>query len=217
MKQSTPSSHKEYTLGEEIANSITHGVGLALSIAGLVVLVTLSAIHGDVWRVVSFSLYGFTLILLYLNSTLYHAITNKKAKKVFRILDHASIFLLIAGTYIPILLVTIRGVWGWTLFGIIWGLAILGVVFKSLFIHRFARLSVGLYVLMGWICVIAMHEIFKKMDFGGIVLIASGGLFYTLGLVFYAWKKLPYNHMIWHLFVLGGSICHYFAFLLYVL
>ncbi|MBU0506761.1 MAG: hemolysin III family protein [bacterium] len=208
---------KNYTLGEEIANSITHGVGTLLSIAGLIILVSLAVMHGDVWRIVSFSLYGSTLILLYLNSTLYHAITHKKAKHVFRILDHASIFLLIAGTYIPVLLVTIRGPWGWTLFGMISALAIIGIVMKAVCINRFEHLSVVIYILMGWFCMMGMHQIIKKLEFGGIVLLAAGGIIYTLGVVFYAWKRLPYNHMVWHIFVLAGSICHYFAFLFYVL
>jgi hemolysin III len=208
---------KNYTLGEEIANSITHGVGTLLSVVGLIILVSLAAMHGDVWRIVSFSLYGSTLIFLYLNSTLYHAITHKKAKHVFRILDHASIFLLIAGTYMPVLLVTIRGPWGWTLFGIILALAIIGIILKSVCINRFERLGIVIYILMGWFCMMAMHQLVQKMAFGGIVLLAAGGLVYTLGVVFYAWKRLPYNHMIWHLFVLAGSACHYFAFLFYVL
>ncbi len=208
---------KSYTLGEEIANSITHGIGTALSIAGLVVLVTLAAIHGDVWRVVSFSLYGSALIILYLSSTLYHAIQNQRAKKVFRILDHVSIYILIAGTYMPILLVNLRGPWGWSLFGIVVGLMTLGIVFESVFSNRFGKITLMIYLLLGWLCVIAMREMIINIPFGGLVLLAAGGLIYTLGVIFYCWHKLPYNHMIWHLFVLAASICHYFAFLFYVL
>ena len=212
-----PRSHKSYSLGEEIVNSITHGIGAGLSIAGLTLLVALAVLYGDVWRVVSFSIYGSTLIVLYLASTLYHSFQHPRVKRVFRTIDHASIYLLIAGTYTPFLLVCMRGNWGWTLLVVIWGLALLGVGFKVLFTHRFQKLATLAYVLMGWLCVIASREALSSIPTGGLIWLAVGGVVYTVGVVFYVWKKLPYNHAIWHLFVLGGSTCHYFAILLYLL
>ena len=209
--------HKRYSTGEEIANGITHGIGTGLSVAGLTLLVVLAALYGDVWRIVSFSIYGSTLIILYLASTLYHSFQHPRVKRIFRTIDHASIYLLIAGTYTPFLLVSMRGAWGWTLLVVVWGLALLGVGFQVLFTHRFQKLSVLAYILMGWISVIALKEALNTIPTGGLVLIAVGGVVYTVGVIFYAWKKLPYGHAIWHLFVLGGSMCHYFAVLFYLL
>lgn len=206
-----------YTIGEEIANSITHGIGAVLSVAGLTLLVVLAAIYGDVWRIVSFSIYGASLFLLYLASTLYHSIQHPRIKRVLRIFDHAAIYLLIAGTYTPFMLVSLRGPWGWSFFGIIWGLAFLGIAFKAFFIGRYEKLATAAYVLMGWLCVVAFKEMVATLSFGGMAWVVAGGIVYTLGVIFYAWEKLPYNHAIWHLFVLGGSICHFFAILLYVL
>lgn len=206
-----------YTIGEEIANSITHGVGAALSVAGLTLLVALAAIYGDVWRIVSFSIYGSSLILLYLASTLYHSIQYPKVKRILRIFDHAAIYLLIAGTYTPFTLVSMRGTWGWSLFGVVWGLALMGVAFKTLFIGRYEKIATAAYVLMGWLVVVAFKQMVLTIPPGGIVWLVLGGVAYTLGVIFYAWDKLPYNHAIWHLFVLAGSICHFFAILFYVL
>ena len=218
MSQEKPSQTKpEYSLGEEIANSVTHGVGAALSVAGLILLVVLSANDGDVWRVVSFSVYGSTLVILYLASTLYHSFQNPRVKRVFRVFDHASIYLLIAGSYTPVLLVSMRGAWGWSLFGVVWGLALLGVAFKVIFIGRYEVLATAAFVLMCWLVVIAFKEMIVRVPPGGIALLIAGGLVYTLGVIFYAWEKLPFNHAIWHLFVLGGSICHFFAVLFYIL
>lgn len=211
------SKKRFYTLGEEIASSITHGIGAALSIAALVILVVLAAMQGDAWRVVSFSIYGTTLILLYMASTLYHAIQHERAKYVFRILDHSSIFLLIAGTYTPFLLVPLRGVWGWSLFGVIWALAITGIVFKAIFISRMKKFSVVIYILMGWMIMIALKPMLSQIPKAGLWWLAGGGLLYTGGVVFYAMKSVKYTHAVWHLFVLGGSVCHFFAILLYVL
>lgn len=208
---------KRYSLGEEVANSVTHGIGAALSVAALSVLVTLAALQSDAWRVVSFSVYGATLILLYLASTLYHAIAHDRAKRILRLFDHAAIFLLIAGTYTPFTLVTFRGVWGWTIFGLIWGLALFGIVFTLFFFDRYPIVSVGFYVGMGWLVVVAIKPLVTSLATGGLIWIIAGGLFYTLGVVFYAWKKLPFHHAIWHLFVLGGSVCHFFCILFYVL
>lgn len=210
-------SHKLYTLGEEIANSITHGIGAGLSVAGLIVLVVLATLYGDVWQIVSFSVYGSSLIVLYLVSTLYHSFQNPRVKRVFRIIDHASVRLLIAGTYTPFLLVSLRGAWGWTLLAIIWGLALLGMGFEAFLIGRFQRISTLSYVLMGWLGVVAVKQMLVSIPTGGLVWLAVGGVLYTVGVVFYAWRKLPYNHATWHLFVLAGSVCHYLAILLYLL
>lgn len=206
-----------YTLGEEIAHSVTHGVGALLSVAGLAVLVVLAAVRGNFWHVVSCSIFGATLIVLYTTSTLYHSITHPRAKRVLRMLDHAAIFLLIAGTYTPFTLVNMRGGWGWTLFGVIWGLALLGIAFKLTATSRYRVLSVVLYVAMGWLVLIALKPLVAAVAPPGLALILAGGLAYTFGIIFYAWKDLPYSHAIWHLFVLVGSILHFFAVLLYVI
>ena len=210
-------SSVRYSLGEELAHSITHGIGAALSIAGLVLLVTLAAIRGDAWHVVGCSMFGATLVFLYTASTLYHSITHPGAKKVLRVFDHAAIFLLIAGTYTPFTLVTLRGGWGWTLFVIVWGLALVGIIYKITATNRFRFLSVLLYLGMGWLVLIAIKPMVTSMPRPGLILLLAGGLCYTLGVIFYAWKRLPYGHAVWHLFVLAGSICHFFAVLLYVI
>ncbi len=200
-----------YSRGEEIANSVTHGIGTALAVAGLSILVVLAVIYGDVTRIVSFSIYGSSLILLYLASTLYHSIQHREAKKVLRIFDHASIYVLIAGTYTPFLLVSIRGTLGWTLFAVVWGLALLGVAWKIFFIGRLEVLSTIVYVLMGWMCLLLFKEMLLKVPPWGVAFLITGGVVYTIGVIFYAWEKLPYNHAIWHLFVLGGSVFHFLA------
>ena len=207
----------KYSKGEEIANSVTHGIGVLVSIAGLVLLIVFSALYGNAWHVVSSSIYGSSMLLLYLASTLYHSLQGARAKSFFRILDHSSIFILIAGTYTPFTLVSLNGPWGWSIFGVIWGLAVLGIIFKFFFINRFGILSTVIYVLMGWMIVIAVKPVLEAVPYGGLVLLLSGGLCYTAGLVFYAWKKLKYAHSIWHLFVIGGSVLHYFAVMFYVI
>jgi len=207
----------EYTLGEEIANSVTHGVGALLSLIGTAILLYRAARYGTTLHVVSFAVYGSCLFLLHLSSTLYHAIRPPRAKRVFRVFDHCSIYLLIAGTYTPFLLLSLWGRWGLTLLVAIWTLAIAGIVFKSLFIGRLQRASVLLYVLMGWMIVVAAREAWVRVPHAAIGFVAAGGLLYTLGVAFYAWKSLPYNHAVWHLFVLGGSVCHYAAILLYLM
>ncbi len=205
------------SLGEEIANSITHGIGAALATAALTILVVSAALKGDAWRVVSFAIYGTSLVIMYTSSTLYHSITHQKAKRYFRIMDHSSIFLLIAGTYTPITLLPLRDAdWGWTMFGLIWGMALLGILFKTFFYGKLEKLSVVFYVLMGWLAVIAIKPMIANLPMGLLIWIAIGGLSYTLGIIFYAWRKLPYSHSIWHLFVLGGSISHFFGILLYL-
>ena len=206
-----------YSFAEEIANSVTHGIGVGLSIAALSVLVTFAGLFGDAWRVVSFSIYGATLILLYLASTFYHSFQSPRVKEIFRVLDHSAIFLLIAGTYTPFTLVNLRGGWGWTLFGLIWGLAICGILLEVFFMDRFKPLSMAIYVGMGWLVILALKPLLAAVPMGGMIWLGIGGLTYTLGVIFYLWNRIPFNHAIWHLFVLGGSVCHFFCILFYVL
>lgn len=202
---------------DEIANSVTHGFGVVLSIAGLVLMIVYSSLNGNAWHVVSSSIFGSTMIFLYLASTLYHSSKTEKAKHFYKILDHSFIYILIAGTYTPFTLVTLNGALGWTLFGIIWGLAIAGVVFKFYFVHRFKILSTAIYLLMGWLIIFAINPLLDHLPIGGVYWLIGGGLSYTFGVVFYVWHKLPFNHSIWHLFVLGGSVCHFFAVFFYVI
>lgn len=202
-----------YTPGEEIANSITHAVAVGLSIAALVVLIVYAVDLGTAWHIVSFSIFGSTLILLYLASTLYHAIPVAGAKRLLKTLDHCAIFLLIAGTYTPFMLISLRGPLGWTIFGVIWGLAIAGVVLKCCCVYRFRRLSLAVYVGMGWLCLLAAKDMYLRLSGTSLTFLALGGLFYTLGVVFYVWKRLPYSHAIWHLFVVTGSVMHFFSVL----
>ena len=209
-------STRLYSLGEEIANTITHGIGAGLSVAGLTLLVVLAGLYGDVYQIVSFSIYGATLVILYLASTLYHGFQHPRVKRVFKVIDHASIYLLIAGTYTPFLLVRVRSAPGWTLLIIVWGLAILGVGFKAVFVNRFQKVSVLTYILMGWLSVVAGKEMLTNIPAGGLIWLAVGGVVYTVGVIFYVIKRIPYNHAIWHLFVLGGSICHFFGILFYL-
>ncbi len=198
---------------EELANSLTHGAGLALSIAGFIVLVVLAAMRGSAWRIVSCAVYGSTLICLYTASTLYHSIHSRQLKRVLKICDHSAIYLLIAGTYTPFLLVNLRGSWGWSLFAVIWGLAMAGILFKVWFVEHFSVLSTVVYVLMGWLALVAVKPMLLSIPHSGLLWLLAGGVLYTVGVVFYAWKKIPYNHAIWHGFVLAGSTCHYFAVL----
>ena len=208
---------RQYWKRQELANSVTHGLGIALSVAGLVVLVVLAGLHATVWHVVSFSIYGASLILLYTSSTLYHSVHSPRLKRIFRILDHSSIYLLIAGSYTPFVLVNLRGRWGWSLFGVIWALSLIGIFVKAFFTGRFKAVSTAVYLLMGWLVVIAIKPLAHAMPIGGIAWLLAGGLAYTLGAVIYLRKRIPYHHAVWHLFVLAGSICQYFAVLLYVL
>ncbi len=206
-----------YAVAEEIANSLTHGLGCALSVVGMVLLLAFASTQADPWKIVSFTIYGTSLILLFLASTLYHGFRHPELKRIFKIIDHCAIFLLIAGTYTPFLLVNMRGPTGWTLFAIIWGLAFAGIVFKIFFAGRFQILSVSIYLLMGWLIVFASSELVAKVAEGGVTLLAAGGITYSIGVIFYMLKRVPYTHAIWHLFVLGGSLCHFLAVFYYVL
>ncbi|UCD41828.1 MAG: hemolysin III family protein [Chloroflexota bacterium] len=212
----TPKNERPFTIGEEVFHSITHGIATGLSIAGLTILVVLAVLNGDVYKIISFSIFGASLVILYLSSTLYHGLQQPRAKKIFKIFDHSAIYLLIAGTYTPFLLVGLRGTTGWTLLVIVWGIALIGITFKIFFIERFQILSVISYLLMGWLCVFVFREMLVSIPIGGIIWLAAGGFLYTVGVIFYALQKIPYMHAIWHFFVLGGSICHYFAVLFFI-
>ncbi|MBR2566677.1 MAG: hemolysin III family protein [Paenibacillus sp.] len=205
-----------YSRREELANAVTHGIGAALSVAALVLLIVFSSMKGTAWHVVSFTIYGITMLMLYTNSTLVHALKEGKAKDLFEFFDHSSIYLFIAGTYTPFLFVAVRGTLGWTLFGIIWGIALAGVIFKAFFTKKFLFMSTIFYIAMGWLIVIAWNPLVTAIPTGGIVLLVAGGLMYTLGTLFYVWRGFPFHHAIWHLFVLAGSILHFFAVLIYL-
>jgi hemolysin III len=205
-----------YSRREEVANAVTHGIGAALSVAALVLLIVFSSMKGTAWHVVSFTIYGITMLMLYTNSTLVHALKEGKAKDLFEFFDHSSIYLFIAGTYTPFLFVAVRGTLGWTLFGIIWGIALAGVIFKAFFTKKFLFMSTIFYIAMGWLIVTAWQPLVAVIPTGGIVLLVAGGLMYTLGTLFYVWRGFPYHHAIWHLFVLAGSILHFFAVIVYL-
>ncbi len=201
---------------EELASMITHAIGAVLSVVGLVYMVVVSG--NDPWRVTGAAIFGSTLILLYLSSTLYHSFSGPRVKSFFQILDHSAIYLLIAGTYTPLTLVSLRGPWGWILFGIVWFMAIGGILTKALMKNnRDHWISTAIYIVMGWLAIIAIGPLVQAIPTEGLVLIIAGGVCYTGGVVFYAWKKLKFNHAVWHLFVLAGSICHVLAVTLYVL
>jgi hemolysin III len=201
-------------------NSISHVVGAALALAGLAVLVVLASLQADAWKIVSFSVYGTTLVLLYTCSALYHSFKGK-AKDVFRKLDHCMIYLLIAGTYTPLTLVTLREshtAWGWSIFGVVWGLAVFGIIWDTLKTKGARILPVVIYLMMGWLIVVALKPMSQQLPAGGFAWLIAGGLMYTLGVVFYAMDtKIRHFHGVWHLFVLGGSICHFLTMLLYIL
>lgn len=203
----------DHTIREERAHALTHGAGALLGALGLAWLVVLAAGHGDPWRVVSVSVYGASLVALFTASAAYHSARHPDTRRLLRIVDHASIYLLIAGSYTPFTLVTLRGPWGWSLFGVVWGAAALGVAAKTVFTGRYEALSIALYVLMGWSGVVAALPLIERLPEGGLPWLVAGGLAYTGGVVFYAWERLPYNHLWWHLAVLAGAACHFFAVL----
>jgi hemolysin III len=201
----------KHSLADELVNAITHGVGALLAIAALVLLVVFSSIYGSAWEIVSFTIFGTTLVLLYLASTLYHSLTNARAKFLFRKFDHMAIFLLIAGTYTPFCLSALGGWIGWTIFSAVWVCAILGIVFKALFTGRMELLSTIMYILMGWIIVIAIKPLYESISLTTFILLLAGGLSYTAGTFFYMKEKIRFSHGIWHVFVLGGSTLHFFS------
>jgi len=208
---------RDYTLGEEIANSVTHGVGVAFSIAALVLLVAVSARYGDAWALASGIVFGVSLILLYTGSTLYHALPFPRATSVFKIIDHSAIYLLIAGSYTPFCLVTLRNDGGWWMFALLWVFAAVGISTESFWAYRPRWLSAVVYLLMGWMVVFMIQPVMAHLDSTGLWLLVAGGLCYTLGTIFYAIKRVPYFHMVWHLWVLAGSACHVVAVLLFVM
>ena len=202
-----------YTLGEEIANAVTHGIGALFGIVGTVVMMVFAAIKGDVWCIVSGAVYGFSLILLFTMSTIYHALKPNRAKKVFRVFDHTSIYLLIAGTYTPITIGLMRGVWDWVLFSVVWAICILGIVLNSVSLEKFKVVSMIFYVIAGWAVVMAVKPMLELMSLRGLLLMLFGGISYTGGIIFFALKKVKFMHSIWHLFVLLGAILQYFGVL----
>ncbi|MFH1850758.1 MAG: hemolysin III family protein [Candidatus Neomarinimicrobiota bacterium] len=200
-----------YTLKEDIANSVTHGIGAILSFLTLIPLIIFATWSGDPWRIAGFVVFGFSLFLVYLTSSLYHGITKPRVKQVFRILDHAAIYFLIAGTYTPIILVALRNPLGWALLGIVWVMAVAGVIHEIFFFSKMNWFSVPYYVLMGALILFAIKPLLEMVPLGMTIWLLVGGACYIVGLIFYAWERLPYNHAIWHLFVIGGSVCHVFA------
>jgi len=209
-------ARRPYSLGEEIANAVTHGIGGVLALVALVLLVVLAVKLGDWWRIASALAYGITLVLLYTASTLYHALPGPRVKHVFKILDHASIYLLIAGTYTPFTLLALRGPWGWSLFAAVWALAAAGVALEAFWVYRPKWLSALIYLVMGWLVIIAIKPLIAVLPALGLWLLVAGGLAYTLGTGLYVMKRVPYTHAGWHLFVLAGSALHFFAVLLLV-
>ncbi|MBP3949524.1 PAQR family membrane homeostasis protein TrhA [Bacillus suaedae] len=206
-----------FSKNEEIANAITHGLGVLVSIAALVLLIVFSSLYGSAIHIVSFTIYGVTMLLLYFSSTMVHALPKGKIKDLFEIFDHASIYLFIAGTYTPLLFIVVQGGLGWTLFGVIWGLATIGIVFKVFFVKKFLFLSTIFYIAMGWLAIIPIKTITETLPFTGTLLLVLGGICYTLGTVFYVWRGFKYHHAIWHLFVLAGTVLHFFMIIFYVL
>lgn len=199
---------------EEFANWLTHGIAFLLSIAGTVALLYVAGVHGSIWHVLGFSVFGGSLIVLYFFSTLYHLTKDPKRKQRIRIFDHAAIFLLIAGTYTPLLLIYLRSSIGWPFLGVIWAFACAGILFKLLFKTKYRFISLSMYLAMGWLCVLAADSLLEYVPGKILALLAVGGVLYTIGVVFYSVRSMPYNHAVWHIFVIGGSMFHYVAILL---
>lgn len=214
---SSPLEHEDFSRGEEIAHSITHGLGALGSLAGLFLLVVLTASRGNARDVVGVTIFGATMVTLYAASTFFHALTAPRAKFVFKLIDHGAIYLLIAGTYTPFTLLVLRGAWGWTLFGTAWALAILGILYEVVWRRPWKRLSLVFYLALGWMVVIGMRPLAERLPDQAVILLLLGGVAYSAGAVFYAWRGFPYHHALWHLFVLSGSAFHYFCVLKYVI
>ena len=206
-----------YSKTEEILNVATHGMGFLMSVAALIILVIFASLYGNAWHIVSFSIYGASLVILYLASTAFHLVQKQKIRNWLNVFDHISIYLLIAGTYTPFLLVTLRGPWGWSFFGIVWGLAIAGIVLKLFFTGRFSLVSTIIYVALGWIILIAISPLSNALSFDGLMWLLAGGICYSVGAVFFLLNKLPFNHAIFHVLVVAGSACHFVAVFWYVL
>lgn len=206
-----------YTVGEEIFNSVSHGVGVCLSVAALVLLIVFAAIGGSGYGLAGAIVYGISLVLLYTMSMVYHIVSNPVGKKVLRIFDHCSIFVLISGTYTPYLFMCMQGAMRWIMFGLIWGATVIGILLNAINLEKFKKISMVCYVLMGWAIVFTIKPIIQSIELGGFLLLVSGGIVYTVGIIFYGLKKYRYMHSVWHLFVLAGSICHYLSILIYVI
>ena len=215
MSEVVAAAERRQTVSEEIANSISHGIGLLLAIAAAPFLILTAARAGSIWNIVGVSVFATSMMLLYLASTLYHAIPYDRAKRVFRVLDHGAIFILIAGTYTPFTLGVMRGPWGWTLFGLVWSLAVFGLTMKAIFGTQHRWLTVPLYLLMGWLAVIAAPHILFSMPWAALMWILAGGLAYTAGTICFRAHSIRYSHFAWHLFVIAGTTCHFFAVLWY--
>lgn len=205
------------TRGEELANGITHTLGAVFGVVALTLMVVFSALRGNAWHIVSCSIYGATLILLTTSSSIYHFLTNFKAKRVMQIMDHCTIYFLIAGTYTPFALVTLHGTIGWVIFGIEWGLTVIGVLIEVLRPKWVKYTSLPIYIVMGWLAVLSFHTLIQGLKTGGTVMLITGGVVYTLGVIFYVMDRTPYMHTIWHLFVLGGNVCHWVCIMFYVI
>jgi hemolysin III len=202
---------------EEVANATTHGIGLLLSVIGSTILIVFSSLYGSTTHIVTFSIYGISMVILFTSSTLLHALPRGKAKDVFEVLDHSSIYLFIAGSYTPLTLIVVQGVLGWVIFGLVWGIAIFGIIFKYFFVKQYIFASTALYIVMGWLIIFAISDILTNVPTKGVILLVVGGLTYTIGSIFYVWRLFPFHHAVWHVFVLIGSIVHFLVVLLYVL
>jgi len=213
---STHSAISRQSFVEDRVNSTIHGAGLLLALVALPLLILDAISRGGAWHIVSFSVYGATLVAMYGASTFYHATRHEPRKRWLQVVDHSSVYLLIAGTYTPFTVVTLGGGWGWSLFGVVWGLSVVGIALKIWLGDRFEVLSTLVYIALGWLVVIAAGPLLRNLEWGGVLWLVAGGLSYTAGTIFYLWERLPFNHAVWHLFVLGGSVCHFLAVLLFV-
>lgn len=210
-------AHKGYSTGEEIAHAITHGLGVLASLAGLILMVSRAASQGGTLLLVGVTVFGVSMVLLYTSSTLYHALTHQRAKRVFELMDYSAIYVLIAGTYTPLALVVLGGAWGWWVFGVVWGLAIVGILYEVVLLRRWKLLSLAFYLVLGWLAVVVIKPLSATLPTAGLIWLGAGGLAYTGGSVFYAWRGFPYHHAVWHLFVLVGTLCHFVCVWQYVI
>jgi hemolysin III len=201
----------EPSRGEELANMLSHALAMPLALAGGTWLIVKAALAGDVWRITSVSVYALCLLLVFLASTVYHAVRQERVRQRMRVLDHSAIFLMIAGTYTPFTLGVLRGAWGWSLFGVVWGLALTGILFKSFGGMRFSRVSLAIYLAMGWLVLVAVRPMWQQMAPAGLAWLLAGGLVYSLGVIFYVARRMPYNHLIWHVMIVAASVCHFVA------